>query len=104
MQWACGIVGVEPWNWSMRDLFGAARAKWRHDWDLVAASLWLVAEVNRDRKRRPRPFTPADFHPETAGGKQAAASNRTRLTPGVFRAQARAWFESRGLPIPEKLR
>lgn len=39
----------------------------RHDWAQSAGLMALIANVNRDRKRRPRPFTPADFSPFSEG-------------------------------------
>jgi len=38
-------------------------ARRRDQWDHTAALLAAQAEVNRDRKKRPKPFTPDDFHP-----------------------------------------
>lgn len=40
-----------------------AEVRTGHDWDQTASILALLAETNRDPKKRYRPFTPADFHP-----------------------------------------
>ena len=32
-------------------------------WDHTAAILAMQAEINRDRKKRRKPFGPGDFHP-----------------------------------------
>jgi hypothetical protein len=38
-------------------------AKRKHDWQLASTLVWITAEVNRDRKRRRKPFKPDDFNP-----------------------------------------
>lgn len=38
-------------------------AKRKEQWAHTAEILALLANIYRDRKRRSRPFTPADFHP-----------------------------------------
>ena len=40
-----------------------ADAKRRHDWWLASSLMALHAEINRDRKRRSRPFKPEEFNP-----------------------------------------
>lgn len=58
-----------------------ATARRRDAWDRTAAVMALIAEVNRDRKRRPRPYTPADFHP--LPGPRPARRRRADLTAGI---------------------
>jgi hypothetical protein len=41
----------------------AVDARQRAAWNHTAAMMALVANCNRDPKRRPRPFEPRDFHP-----------------------------------------
>ncbi|MEM1213785.1 MAG: hypothetical protein AAGI68_15965 [Planctomycetota bacterium] len=38
---------------------GRQRAAWWHTASVVA----VLAELHRDKKRRPRPFEPREFHP-----------------------------------------
>ena len=38
---------------------GRTRARWDHTASIMA----IVAEVNRNPKKRSRPYRPADFHP-----------------------------------------
>ncbi|WP_168565161.1 hypothetical protein [Crateriforma spongiae] len=38
-------------------------ARRQHDWQLASTLVWITAEVNRDRKRRRKPFKPDDFNP-----------------------------------------
>ena len=43
-----------------------ADAKRQHDWNIASSVMALNAEINRDRKRRRKPFKPDDFNPYTA--------------------------------------
>jgi hypothetical protein len=40
-----------------------AEAKRQHDWNVASTIMALMAEMNRDRKKRRRPFKPEDFNP-----------------------------------------
>jgi hypothetical protein len=40
-----------------------AEAKRQHDWNVASAIMALMAEMNRDRRRRRKPFRPDDFNP-----------------------------------------
>ncbi len=40
-----------------------AEAKRQHDWNVASTIMALMAEMNRDRKRRRKPFKPDDFNP-----------------------------------------
>lgn len=42
-----------------------ADAKRQHDWNIASSVMALTAEINRDRKRRRKPFNPDDFNPYT---------------------------------------
>ena len=43
-----------------------ADARRQHDWNIASSVMALTAEINRDRKRRRKPFKPDDFNPYTA--------------------------------------
>lgn len=43
-----------------------AAGRREHDWDVASSVMCLVAEIHRDRKRRSRPFKPAEFNPLTS--------------------------------------
>ena len=45
---------------------GDSRMRWSH----TSAVLALIANVNRDAKKRPRPFQPSDFDPHATGKKE----------------------------------
>jgi hypothetical protein len=40
-----------------------AEAKREHDWNVASTIMALLAEMNRDRKRRRKPYRPDDFNP-----------------------------------------
>jgi hypothetical protein len=40
-----------------------AEAKRQHDWNVASTIMALMAEMNRDRKKRRKPFRPDDFNP-----------------------------------------
>ena len=39
-------------------------------WDHTASIMAIIAEVNRDKRKNPTPFTAAKFHPRKAKQKQ----------------------------------
>ncbi len=39
-------------------------------WDHTASIMAIIAEVNRDKKKNPTPFTASKFHPRQAKPKQ----------------------------------
>ena len=47
----------------MRELVLMLEARRREEWDHTSTVLAMLANVNRDPKRRPTAFTPAEFHP-----------------------------------------
>jgi hypothetical protein len=46
-----------------------AETKQRTDWDHTASILALIANANRDPKKRHQPYQPKDFHPFSARNK-----------------------------------
>lgn len=48
-----------------------AEARREHDWGQTSAVLWLMAEMNRDRKKRPSPYKMSDFDPTYRKPKQS---------------------------------
>ncbi len=53
-----------------------AEARQRAAWGRTASLMALIAEVNRDRKRRGRPFRPADFDPYAPPARVALTADR----------------------------
>jgi hypothetical protein len=70
-----------------------AEAKRQHDWNVASTIMALMAEMNRDRKRRRKPFKPDDFNPYAeqkpivARGtvEQAAANARCKFQTKLSR-------------------
>lgn len=58
---------------------GRERAGWQH----TSAILAFLAEPHRDRKKRSRPFRPADFNPYAGGRKRRGGISRDRFIGGV---------------------
>jgi phage terminase small subunit len=56
-----------------------ADAKRRHDWWLASSLMALHAEINRDRKRRSRPFKPEEFNPMIRRTSRPLPINVTQL-------------------------
>ena len=46
-----------------------AQGRVRSEWNQTSCILALIANVNRDRKKRSRPFDPREFHPMENSGK-----------------------------------
>ncbi len=47
-----------------------AEAKSKAEWSHTAALLAMTANVNRDSKKRPQPYTSDDFNPHARRAKQ----------------------------------
>jgi hypothetical protein len=47
----------------LRELLWAARAKAQHDWNQTSSIMAVIANTNRDPKRRAKPYEPRDFNP-----------------------------------------
>lgn len=63
---------------------GRSRERWAH----TSTAVWVVAEVNRNKKKRSRPFTPHNFNPY----ERKASGGGKPLTVGTLLAM-RAAFE-----------
>lgn len=60
----------------------------RHEWNMAADLMALVANCHRDPKRKPAPFVREDFHPLEQGQRQKNAMDfspeNTRLVGQMF--------------------
>lgn len=73
---------------TLRELVWAWQGKEYAEWERLSALLCLVANANRDPKKRPRPFTPHDFF-RRPGAKQmqrgaALTGESLRALKGLF--------------------
>jgi hypothetical protein len=76
---------------TFRELVFAYRGKEYAEWDRLAALLCLIANVNRDPKKRTRPYTPHDFF-RRPGTK---AVRGTALTASAFRSMKSMFVKKR---------
>jgi len=61
-----------------------ADARRRDEWQHTSAVLAMLANVHRNPKKRPRPFTPAEFHPLIEPQKAPAAKAGIRTLKTIF--------------------
>ena len=66
--------GVDPGPLTLRELVWMAQAAGRAAWAHTSAILAMIANANRDPKKKPTPFRPDDFSPY--GGKRARSGIR----------------------------
>lgn len=57
-----------------------AEARREHDWAIASSHMALLAEVNRDRKRRRKPYRPADFNPLITAKQPAIPTSVQQLS------------------------
>ncbi|MDA9755372.1 phage tail assembly chaperone [Flavobacteriales bacterium] len=63
---ALGLRPNEFWDMTFMEFIAFTASFRDHDrrmWNHTASVLATIANVNRDRKRQPKPFTPSDFNP-----------------------------------------
>lgn len=77
-----GQVGLDPSPFTFWELATMAEGRSRERWAHTATAVWIVAEVNRSKKKRAQPFTPDDFNPYERRKRRAG----NRLTVGVLQA------------------
>jgi hypothetical protein len=64
-----------------------AEGKSERLWDHTAAVIATIAEVNRDRKKRSRPYTPAEFHPHVKQKRKGRTISVEDLTRQILLIQ-----------------
>ena len=57
------MLGQDPGPYTLAQLLAMARGRQKCQWSQTSAVLAVIANANRDTKRRPDPFTPDDFNP-----------------------------------------
>ncbi len=88
------LLGIDPDPYTVRALQRMQRARLHYDWLHTARILAMLAEVNRDPKKRPQPFRLEEFHPLL--GHRRVSRGRP-LTGESIRAQAAAWRAQKGI-------
>jgi hypothetical protein len=56
-----------------------ASGRREHDWSIASSLMALTAEINRDRRRRGRPFKPDEFNPLVGKRSQPIPITVTQL-------------------------
>lgn len=58
-----GVVGIDPSNFTLRELDIMCDNRLRTEWMRTAHVLCMMANINRDEKKQKTPFTPSEFMP-----------------------------------------
>ncbi len=58
-----GIVSVDPSQRTLRELVWMVDGQRREAWQHTSSLLATLANIHRDPKKKPRPFTASDFQP-----------------------------------------
>ncbi|MEZ6097172.1 MAG: hypothetical protein R3C03_23610 [Pirellulaceae bacterium] len=79
-----GIIGIDPSLLTLRELIWMADARRNEAWSHTANLMALVANVNRNPRRRSRPYSPIDFHPLVERKPPADTKVGVRILKDVF--------------------
>ena len=72
------------------------RGKWIQHWDSLANMMAMHANLNRDPKKRSRPYTPAEFSPfdELGNVKEQGPASSAPLIRSMFESMKNIGKES----------
>ena len=59
------MIGCSPDPFTFGELVVMAQGKRKADWQIASAQMALLANINRDKKKRTKPYSPSDFDPFT---------------------------------------
>ena len=79
------MLGVDPHAMTLRELVWMLHARRLHDWGQMGSLLAMTANVNRNPKKRRRPFGIQEFVPSDLR-REFRASNGIRLTKTMLHA------------------
>jgi hypothetical protein len=71
-----------------------AEGRSRADWGLCSSVLAMIANVNRDAKKRRKPFAPSEFNPFS--GRKGKRPGRKKVTVEELTRDVLAMAEKRG--------
>lgn len=54
---------MDPHPLTLRELLAMAEGRMRESWNHTAQVMALTANIHRDPRKKPKAWTPADFHP-----------------------------------------
>lgn len=79
-----GYVGVDPYDFTLRELLYMRDGKEEVAWWHTAAVRSTIANSQRDPKKKPSPYTPDDFYPKPKKKRQADAKVPISILKKVF--------------------
>lgn len=102
---AAGVLGIDPEPLTAAQLWFRYLARARLAWSQTAALCCLIANANRDPKRRPSPFKPADFNPLADRRAHRGGNGGVPINRDTIQSVAYAWTGQRfgERPKPERL-
>lgn len=69
---------------TLRELVWMVDARRRDEWQHTSAVLAMLANVHRNPKKKPQPFTPAEFNPLVTERKKAQVKTGVRTLKTIF--------------------
>jgi hypothetical protein len=69
---------------TLRELVWMADARRRDGWQHTSAVLAMLANVHRNPKKKPQPFTPSEFNPLVNERKKAKAKTGVSTLKTIF--------------------
>ena len=81
---AAGVLGLDPGPYTLRELMWMWEGRSEHQWDQTALLACLIANANRNPKKRRRPFAVEEFNPHTR--RNAPRPKGVKATPGLMAA------------------
>jgi hypothetical protein len=79
-----GVVGTSPGPLTLRELVWMAEAKRREAWQHTSSLIATLANIHRDPKKKPRPYSANDFQPVPAERSQPAPKADIQVLKQVF--------------------
>lgn len=89
------MLGVKPDDYTAAELWFGYLARARLQWGQTSTLCCLIANANRDPKRKARPFTPSDFNPLVDRREYAGGSGGIPINRDTMGAVALAWTGKR---------
>lgn len=87
---AAGVAGLDPLKHSLRTIHHVAMGRQSESWWHTAHLLAQTANLHRDKKKRPTPYTPAEVNPFVAATTAATKEKKdgtaliTSMAPGML--------------------
>lgn len=82
-----GVLRLDPAPFTLRSLLRMVESNQKTAWNHTSHIIWIVAETNRHRTDRKRPYDPREFNPTFKGN----ISKGNPITRDSLRSKAAAW-------------